>query len=131
MPFAAFRLAALLAMLFVSLPGCNYFQGNQVDSDADLADLDDETPQDAKPELKDGASPANGEFALNLKVGDRFPFTKRIEQRLTQADAQGVSVYRSLTEMLLSLSVREVRDGRKRIDVHYHRVRYGQDIAGK
>ena len=131
MPFAAIRLSALLVLFFVGLSGCNYFQGSQADADADLAELEDQDTKDIESDSKGRSSPAEGELELKLKVGDRFPLTKRVEQKLTQADGQGVSVYRSLTEMLLSLSVEEIRDGHKLLSVRYHRVRYGHDIAGK
>jgi len=130
MPFAAVRLSALLAMLFVGLSGCNYFQGSQADADADLAELEDEDTKNIESDSRDRSS-TEGELELKLKVGDRFPLTKRVEQRLTQVDSQGKSVYGSLTEMLLSLSVDEIRDGNKLLSVRYHRVRYGHDIAGK
>ena len=106
MPFAAIRLSALLVLFFVGLSGCNYFQGSQADADADLAELEDQDTKDIESDSKGRSSPAEGELELKLKVGDRFPLTKRVEQKLTQADGQGVSVYRSLTEMLLSLSGR-------------------------
>ena len=131
MPFAAIRLTALLALFFIGLPGCNYFQGSQADLDADLAELEDDDTKELDANSNRGSSTTEGELELKLKVGDRFPLTKRVEQRLTQADGQGMSVYRSLTEMLLSLSVDEIRDGNKLLSVRYHRVRYGHDIAGK
>lgn len=132
MPFTAIRLSGLLALLFfINLSGCNYFQGSQADADADLAGLEDEDTKELDADSKRDSSQSEGELELKLKVGDRFPLSKRVEQRLTQADGQGVSVYRSLTEMLLSLSVEEIRDGKKLLSVRYHRVRYGHDIAGK
>ena len=131
MPFAGIRLSALLVLFFVSLSGCNYFQGSRADADADLAELEDEDTKELDADSNRSSSPTEGELELKLKVGDRFPLTKRVEQRLTQADAQGVSVYWSLTEMLLSLSVEEIRDGNKLLSVRYHRVRYGHDLAGK
>ncbi len=132
MSFAAVRPSGFLALLlFVSLAGCNYFQGSKADADADLAELEDDDTRELDSGSQRGSSPTEGELELKLKVGDRFPLTKRVEQRLTQADGQGVSVYRSLTEMLLSLSVEEVRDGNKLLSVRYHRVRYSHDIAGK
>ena len=132
MPFSSMRSAGWLAMLFcICLSGCNYFQGSASDVDADLAELEDEDTRELDADSKRNSSPLEGELELKLKVGDRFPLTKRVEQRLTQADGQGVSVYRTLTEMLLSLSVEEIRDGNKLLSVRYHRVRYGQDIAGK
>ena len=132
MPFTKVRLTGLLALLFfVNLLGCNYFQGSQSDADADLAELEDEDTKELDAESNRNASANEGELELKLKRGDRFPLTKRVEQRLTQVDGQGKSVYWSLTEMLLSLSVEEIRDGNKLLSVRYHRVRYGHDMAGK
>ena len=134
MPFASLRLFALAALLLAGLPGCNYFQGSKADVDADLADLDEDgegdEPVDGN-DKKSGGGLIAGELELKLKAGDRFPLTKRVEQRLTQAVGREISVYRSLAEMLLSLSVEEVRDGHKRLSVRYHRIRYSHDIAGK
>ena len=134
MPFASLRLFALAALLLAGLPGCNYFQGSKADVDMDLADLDEDgegdEPVDGN-DKKSGGGLIAGELELKLKVGDRFPLTKRVEQRLTQAVGREISVYRSLAEMLLSLSVEEVRDGHKRLSVRYHRIRYSHDIAGK
>ncbi|MBM4076826.1 MAG: hypothetical protein FJ267_14450 [Planctomycetes bacterium] len=143
------------------MSGCQYFQSSRPDSDADLADLEDDFGEPSDESSTDGdraeslssssdlpstklESSADGSsstrssrrdspdaLALRLQVGDKFPFTKRIEQRLTQADKQGVSVYHSMIEMLLSLTVEEIRDGNKRLQVAYHRVRYAHDIAGK
>ena len=98
MPFAAIRLTALLALFFIGLPGCNYFQGSQADLDADLAELEDDDTKELDANSNRGSSTTEGELELKLKVGDRFPLTKRVEQRLTQADGQGMSVYRSLTD---------------------------------
>ena len=131
MPFAAIRLSALLILFFVGLSGCNYFQGSQADADNDLAELEDEDTKELDADSTRSSAPTEGELELKLKVGDRFPLLKRVEQRLTQVDGQGKSVYGSLTEMLLSLSVEEIRDGNKLLSVRYHRVRYGHDIAGK
>jgi len=132
MPFSVIRLVGLSAfVLALSLSGCNYFRGASSDVDADLAELEDDDTRELAANAKGGSAPVEGELELKLKVGDRFPLTKRVEQRLTQQDGQGVSIYRSLTEMLLSLSVDEIRDGNKLLTVRYHRVRYGHDIAGK
>ena len=138
MQSTACHYSVLIALMCVSFSGCDYFQGSQTLSDADLADLDDDMPSEPNPESKSGLSDVESEtradhqFALKLTVGDSFPFSKRIEQKLTQADANGDSVYRTVTEFSLSLDVKEARgDGSKRFDVYYHRVRHQQDISGR
>ncbi len=137
-PFPAVRSFVIATLLLVGLPGCNYFQGSKADPDVNLADLDEEgaddellDEEDGKKKSSSGSAATSGKIELKLKVGDRFPLTKRIEQRLTQAVGREISVYRSLAEMLLSLNVEEVNNGRKRLGVRYHRVRYAHDIAGK
>lgn len=137
MPFAeikflaALRQAAVLAGLLFCLSGCSYFQASSGSSDTDLSDLEDEDTRKLDADSPPESSPDEGSLELKLKVGDRFPLVKRVEQRLTQAVGQEVSVYQSMTEMLLSLVVEEVREGHKRLSVRYHRIRYGHDIAGK
>ena len=99
MQSTACHYSVLIALMCVSFSGCDYFQGSQTLSDADLADLDDDMPSEPNPESKSGLSDVESEtradhqFALKLTVGDSFPFSKRIEQKLTQADANGDSVY--------------------------------------
>lgn len=137
-----FRLALLLAALMFSLPGCSYFQAESEADDDEFADFDADEKSDSEEdkELADAAKAAEGELALKLKVGDRFPLKKRIRQILTQTETQSpsgrVNGEATLTnvsdlEMLLSLEVEEIRDGNKRLGVRYHRVRYGHNIAGR
>jgi Family of unknown function (DUF6263) len=134
---SAAGLIVLGLMLCVGLSGCNYFQGSKAsDVDVEMAEMDEEGMDgglDDGDEKESGSSDARsaGELELKLKVGDRFPLTKRIEQRLTQQAGRELSVYRSQAEMLLSLIVEEVRDGHKRLGVRYHRIRYSHDLAGK
>ncbi len=137
MSLAALRWTTLFTILFMSLSGCGYFRGAASDEDSDLTDLDDiekaqpldrETTAAAVQELV----PQEGVLELKLKVDDRFPLSKTVEQRLTQTDSNGINVSTSQTEMMLSLVVDEVLpDGRKRMTVHYHRVNYMQDIRGR
>src|SRR5436190_15615026 len=113
MPCFQFRFVLLLAALMFSLPGCSYFQA-EADTDDEFGDFDSNEKSDKNEdkELADAAKAAEGELALKLKVGDRFPLKKRIVQQLTQTDAQGSTlINRSILEMLLSLEVEEIRDG--------------------
>lgn len=131
MAIAAIRQSAVWALLIVALTGCNYFKAPQADIDADLAELEDEDTRELDGNNNRNLSSKEGELELKLEVGTRFPLAKRVEQRLTQTENNSTSVYRSLTEMLMSLSVEEIRDGHKLLTVRYHRVRYGHDFAGK
>ncbi|MBS0202331.1 MAG: hypothetical protein JSS49_05470 [Planctomycetes bacterium] len=134
MPCSVYRFGLILALLTITLPGCNPFQSASND-DAELADLDDELTPESTEEttrIKPADRLPEAELELKLAVGDRFPLKKRIEQRLTQSDGVGGSLVNvSLLEMMLSLVVEEVQDGNKRLSVRYHRIRYGHNIAGR
>ena len=95
-----------------------------------------------------GATPvapalAEEKLALNLSVGDRFPLLKIVDQQLRQPSAQGWVTSHSKLEMLLHLTVEEIyrgdpsrtepdpREGQKRFQVKYHRVRYFQELQGR
>lgn len=136
MSLTTLRWTALVSILFVGLSGCGYFQGASTDDDADLTDLDD--IEKAKPlevtsrEVAEAAPVEEGVLELKLKVNDRFPLSKTVEQRLMTTDSSGVTVSTSQSTMMLSLVVDEVLpDGRKRMTVHYHRVQYQQNIRDK
>lgn len=126
-----------MTLVMLLLAGCNYFHKAGSDDDADVADLDDTEPRlelknPAKPEMIKEAAPEEAQLELKLRVGDQFPLTKRIEQRLTQNDSGGPSVSQSMTELVLSLVVDKLQpDGSKLMSVRYHRVKYMQDIRGK
>lgn len=121
--------SVLLLMGLLTQSGCSYFSKAE-DDDAALAELEDEDTRRLSASGA-GSSASGGNLALNLKVGDRFPLIKRVEQRLTQAVGTDVSVYRSATDLLMTLTVDEVRDGYKKLSVQYHRVGYSHDIGGK
>lgn len=87
-------------------------------------------------------APALPAVSLSLKVGDRFPLRKVVDQVLTQPapGGQGVSTSRSTLELLLALTVEEVRTGEaipetdpkrgfKRLSVRYARVKFEQQLA--
>jgi len=139
--YAVWLLCALCA-------GCGSFSGSSADSDAEFADLelDEETSRLLQPpkgeksgELKEPPAlpelnepPAKGELGLRLAVGDRFPLQKRVEQRLEQPSEKGTTTGHSQLDVMLSLIVEELRDGKTRFGVRYHRVRYlEQDPQGQ
>ncbi|QDT44530.1 hypothetical protein Pan241w_46420 [Gimesia alba] len=69
---------------------------------------------------------------LNLAVNQRFPMIKTVEQTLSQASAAGIVNSKSKLELILALTVEELRDdGRKRFKVRYTGVKYSHDIAGE
>lgn len=135
MPFSVLRFGLLLLVLTGSLTGCSYFQKADTEADDEFADFDKDEKSEVEGESKETSKDskvAEGELELKLNVGDRFPFQKRIEQRLTQGDGVGgMIVNRSLVEMMLSLVVEEVRDGNKLLAVRYHKIHYGHNIAGR
>lgn len=79
------------------------------------------------------AAPRPGsELRLNLRPGERFPLLKTVEQSLVQETPRGPVENRSRLELLLAIHVEEIRDdGRMRLGVQYHRVRYSHDVAGE
>jgi Family of unknown function (DUF6263) len=132
MPFSPIRLAALVAALMFALPGCGYFQSKEADLDDEFGEVGEDGKKSKDDDVLAGLTEdPEGELGLKVKQGDRFPLIKRIEQRLTQASGEGMLVNRSVTELLLSLVVEEIKDGNKRFGVRYHRVRYGHNIAGR
>lgn len=69
---------------------------------------------------------------LNLSVNQRFPMIKTVEQSLSQASAAGIVNSKSKLELILALTVEELKeDGRKRFKVRYTGVKYSHDIAGE
>lgn len=69
---------------------------------------------------------------LNLSVNQRFPMIKTVEQTLSQASAAGISHSKSKLELILALTVEEIRDdAHKRLKVLYTGVKYSHDIAGE
>jgi hypothetical protein len=81
------------------------------------------------------ASVAGGAWtggAAQLQPGERFPLRKIVEQVLTQPSLNGdPQISRSRTELLLTITLADVRDGHSLMQVHYDRVRYSHDVAGE
>ncbi len=141
---ASRRILCWLALVGL-FAGCGYLPGNSADLDGDLDDLalDSDTEEVLRVEKSRGEDResrpndlpetlSQGDLGLRLKVGDRFPLQKTVEQRLTQPTDEGVSTGHSRLDLLLSLLVEELRDGHTRLGVRYHRVRYlEQDPEGR
>ena len=84
-------------------------------------------------EATDAASAelAEGELSFSLKVGDRFPLLKTIEQTLVQQSSVGPVTSRSNLTLMFAITVDEEDTGRRRLGVRYQRVKYSQEILGE
>ena len=133
---ANLRWSMLFTMFCLFACGCSYFQGTATDDDVDLTEIDEEeksepgelTPFANSQEL----TPSKPVNEARLKVGDRFPFLKTVEHRLTQVDQAGTQVNSSRTDVNLVLFVETANpDGRALVTAQFQRVKYSQDILGK
>ena len=120
--------------MLLSLSGCGWFGSEGENSGSD----------DAIPELGDRAKTTNVRAAakqtistenleLRLKVGNRFPLIKTVEQRLRQLSPNGGRPIESSSKltMTLGITVDAIDQGVKTLGVRYQRVRYEHDIAGE
>lgn len=139
MSSATLHWTTLASILLFSLPGCGFFQSKSTDDVVEITETRQAVASAPSPSTAsdhsasaESAPPLEASLELKLKVGDRFPLSKVVQQRMTQSDRGGVSENTSTTNMMLSLVVDELRpDGRKLLTVQYHRVHYEQDIRGK
>jgi hypothetical protein len=72
-----------------------------------------------------------GDLSFALKVGDRFPLLKTIEQTLVQESSVGPVTSRSNLTLMFAITVDEEDVGRRRLGVRYQRVKYTQEILGE
>ncbi len=121
--------------LLVGLTGCGQKETEVSDLDAEggVAELDasgNSTDQVTFASAKDLKSE---NLELRLKVGDRFPLIKTIEQRLKQISGKGGPPIEStsMLTMTLAIQVEDITDGVKRLGVRYQQVRYEHNIAGE
>lgn len=140
MRLSKLRWTALLTLFCIFACGCSYFQEAASDDEIDLTEMDEE---EEKPEQGEftrlamtkepaAATPVEPVNEVKLKAGDRFPFQKSVEHRLTQVDRDGTHVSTSRADILLTLTVDAVSpDGRKLLTVDFQRVQYSQDMLGK
>lgn len=120
--------------LLLSLSGCGWFGCDCEDSGSDeiISELGDraQTTQ-VREAAKTKISTENLE--LRLKIGDRFPLIKTVEQRLRQLspdDGRPIESSSKLS-MTLAITVENIDQGVKTLGVRYQRVRYDHDIAGE
>lgn len=137
-----FRRSVLMATLCtVLLTGCgHWFGGAEEEVAEDVSSENESHTAPAEPEVR--TERGEQKLTLNLKVGDRFPLLKTVEQDLRQPSAKGWTTSHSRLEMLLSITLEEIyrgdpnarpkdpRDGEKRFEVRYHRVLFSQDLPG-
>jgi len=76
------------------------------------------------------APPREGELRFALRVGERFPLQKTIDQTLIQQSALGPVTGKSRLSMLFAITVEVEEQGRRRLGVQYQRVRYEHDLPG-
>lgn len=77
------------------------------------------------------AEAAEGDLSFSLKVGDRFPLLKTIEQTLVQQSSVGPVTSRSNLTLMFAITVDEEDAGRRRLGVRYQRVKYSQEVLGE
>ena len=110
------------------ISGCGWFSGGEESDEFldDIAGLETATEADVQP-----ASANEERLELKLNVGDRFPLRKTVEQTLSQTTPQGEITSQSRLELLLAITVEEIREDRKQLGVRYHHIHYSQNVAGK
>ena len=79
----------------------------------------------------DPTEAAEGDLSFSLKVGDRFPLLKTIEQTLVQQSSVGPVTSRSNLTLMFAITVDEEDAGRRRLGVRYQRVKYSQEVLGE
>lgn len=119
----------------VCLSGCGLAEGDAASSPPELPEwLTEEGGKDSSgtsDSMPDFGAPA-ATLALNLKVGDRFPLRKVVDQQLTQSSLSGApQVNRARLELMFAITVAAVDEGRTKLGVRYERVRYMHDVAGE
>lgn len=83
-------------------------------------------------ELPASAAGTRSDAAAPLQPGDRFPLRKVVEQELAQPSLNGnPQISRSRMELLLTITVADVREGHTLMQVKYDRVHYSHDVAGE
>ena len=75
---------------------------------------------------------ARGErLELRLQKGDRFPLMKTVEQTLEQRSEIAPAVARTRLELMLAITVEEVKSDAVLLGVTYSRVAYEHDVNGQ
>lgn len=120
--------------VLLSLSGCGWFGSEKADSGGDevIPELGDRAKE---PIIREASNKviSTENLELRLKVGDRFPLMKTVEQRLRQLSPSGGRPIESSSKlsMTLAITVEKIEQGVKTLGVRYQRVRYEHDIAGE
>jgi hypothetical protein len=132
----------LVPVCLVCLSGCGWF-GSQSENGAEeeFADTTDDTSTAGAAAIQPAV--ADAKSGRELKVGDRFPLLKTVSHTLQQASPNGWVTSRSTLEMLMSVTIEEIRQpdrkhpeldprsGQKRLQVNYLRLHYLQELPGQ
>ncbi|MBM3969895.1 MAG: hypothetical protein FJ302_08540 [Planctomycetes bacterium] len=120
--------------LLLILSGCGWIGSDSANtnSNENIPELgDSEKTTKVREAAKTKISTENPQ--LQLKIGDRFPLIKTVEQRLRQLspiDGQPIDSSSKLS-MTLAVTVENIDQGVKTLGVRYQRVLYDHDIAGE
>jgi hypothetical protein len=120
--------------LCLSVAGCGEMSSDVTEHglEDELSDLEKSPSATAKRESTEQRLPKEN-LELRLKVGDRFPLIKTVQQKLRQASPSGgrTSESSSTLTMKLVVTVEQIDQGVKTLGVRYQQVRYEHDIAGE
>ncbi|WP_166819762.1 DUF6263 family protein [Thalassoroseus pseudoceratinae] len=115
--------------------GCGNSEEADSDQPAAASTLEGIEPEISAPEpppARTIAQTPSAVLKLNLQPGRRVPLLKTVQQTLIQKMPQGDIVNRDWLEMLVTLRLEQMtEDGRRKLSVHYERVRYQNEIGGK
>ncbi len=113
----------LILIASAALNGCGGSSSSeQIDQDL----LTFAEPLPASQSETAGANTQPVELALKLKPGSRFPLHKTVQQELTQSSPGGVKKSTSQLELMMAITVEEVKDFDRKFGVNYTRVKYSQ-----
>lgn len=134
MAFASLTGLARLGLLglLMCVAGCNgTWPGGSADSELSEDEFAELADGETSTELGSATSTPTTDLALHLRVGDRFPLQKSIEQRLLQKVSRDVTAGHSRVDLLLAMTVEEVQQANVRFGVRYQRVSFAQEVAGE
>ncbi len=121
--------SAIGFLLLTGFLGCGW--GGESDDEflAEFPEMAGTPVQEANAPPTDNPASTTESIRLNLKVGDRFPLIKTVQQTLAQPTSQGLIESTSRLEILLTMTVEEIREGSNRFSVRYQRVRYSRKMG--
>ncbi len=111
--------------LLIGFCGCGWNSSEPKVEDGVVGLADPLTSREADPQ-KFNSRPT--ELTLKLSPGMRIPLRKTVQQELSQSSIKGVKKSTSQLELMMAITVDEVRDQDKKFDVQYSRVKYSQNF---